>query len=111
MGGLGAALFVSPGTVDAVWPWALTPLTGRAVGAWLLGLGVAAGHMALGNDLRRIRGGLAAYAVLSVLQLVALGRYPDAVDWAGASAWVYVAFLAGLAAAGLAGTASALRPR
>ena len=42
--GLGAALLVAPGWADAAWPWPLTPLTARAVGAWCLGLGTAAGR-------------------------------------------------------------------
>lgn len=38
----GAGLFVAPTVVGTVWPWVLTPLTGRAVGAWLIALGVGA---------------------------------------------------------------------
>ena len=41
---LGFALLVDPGWAGGAWPWALTPLTGRAVGAWLVGLGTATAH-------------------------------------------------------------------
>ena len=47
---LGAALLIAPGWADAAWPWPLTPLTGRAIGAWNVGLGVAAGHAWLVDD-------------------------------------------------------------
>ena len=38
---LGVALFVAPLGAGVLWPWELTPLTGRAVGAWLIGLSAA----------------------------------------------------------------------
>src|SRR5690242_10196692 len=37
----GLVLFVSPGTL--AWPWALSALTSRAIGAWLVSFGLAAG--------------------------------------------------------------------
>ncbi|MET0827122.1 MAG: hypothetical protein ABWZ89_11465, partial [Acidimicrobiales bacterium] len=40
--GFGLSLLVAPNWADGGWPWALTPLTARAIGAWLVGLGVAA---------------------------------------------------------------------
>ncbi|MGH2704712.1 MAG: hypothetical protein ACRDJ4_06365 [Actinomycetota bacterium] len=51
--GLGVALFAR--RAAALWPWALTPLTGRAIGAWLVGIGVAAFHALAEGDLRRLR--------------------------------------------------------
>ncbi len=36
---VGAALFLAPGTAEALWPWMLTPLTARMVAAWLLAFG------------------------------------------------------------------------
>ncbi len=41
---LGIAMFAVPLTVGKIWPWALTPLTGRVIAAWLLGFGVLAAH-------------------------------------------------------------------
>ena len=43
MGGVGAALLIAPVSTAGVWPWALTPLTGRATGAWTFALALA-GH-------------------------------------------------------------------
>lgn len=99
----GAALFVAPLAAAPLWPWMLTPLTGRAVGAWLLGLGVAAAHMARENDYQRDRVALAAYALLGVLELLALARYAGALDWAEPRAWVYLLFLVSVLAVGVAG--------
>ncbi len=108
--GYGAALLVAPVTAAAGWPWPLTPLTGRAVGAWLVGLGVAAAQVVLESDARRARPVAAGGLVLTALTAVALARYPDAVAWGAISAWVLVTALvlwAGISAAILV---SAARP-
>lgn len=97
----GAALFVLPDATRPLWPWALTTLTARAVGAWLLGIGVIALHAYRENDLARIRplgGGLTFFGVL---QLVALARYAGEMQWGAVGAWVYLLFLASLLPAGL----------
>jgi hypothetical protein len=73
----GAALFGWPSELAEHWPWTITPLTGRAVAAWMLGLGVAALHAAAEDDLRRLRAGVAALATIGALGLVACARYPD----------------------------------
>ena len=39
--GLGIALFAAPDAVARIWPWPLTPLTARAIEAWLVGLFLA----------------------------------------------------------------------
>lgn len=101
--GFGLTLFVAPQVTAPLWPWALSPLTGRAVGAWLLGLGVAAAQACVEDDWRRIGAAMRSYTLLGVLELVALARYPDAVDWTGPGGWVYVAFLVSILAVGLAG--------
>lgn len=90
MGPLGLALLLAPGAAAPLWPWALTPLTGRAVGAWLISLAVAAGHTAWENDHRRVRPASTSQLVLGVLQLVALARYGGEVRWGEPAAWIYV---------------------
>lgn len=109
MGGLGVAIFVFPDRVAGWWPWPLTPLTGRAVGAWLVALGVVAAQAVFENDLGRLRSVMISDVVLAVLQLVALARFPDAVDWTPAG-WVYAIFVLGLLATGLYGWARAPAP-
>jgi hypothetical protein len=88
---VGALLFVRPGLLTA-WPWALTPLTSRAVGAWLISFGVAAGASLVENDLARLRMSAIAYLVFAVAELLALLRFAGDLRW-GAAAWTYLAFL------------------
>ncbi|HLL65458.1 MAG TPA: hypothetical protein VK453_06870 [Micromonosporaceae bacterium] len=98
---LGAWLFLDPlGVAAAVWPWDLTPLTGRAVGAWLLSFGVAASHAVVERDLRRLRPAGWGYLATGALQLAALARYPDVPDGGSPRTWLYVAFLVSMLVVG-----------
>lgn len=106
---LGAALLVAPTDAAAVWPWQLSALTGRAVGAWVFSLGIAAGHALWERDLHRLTPAAVAYLAFGVLQAVALARYPDTVDWGDGETIVYVAFLASTVVTG--GGALLLRSR
>lgn len=107
---LGVALFLAPQITSALWPWMLTPLTGRAVAAWLVGVGVAAAHMWWENDFERIYAALIGYTMIGVLQLLALARYAGTVDWSGVSALVYLLFLLSVLGIGLYGWLKARRP-
>ena len=110
---LGPALLIAPQTVaPTVWPWALSALTGRAVGAWLVGFGVAAAHAAWENDFRRVRGAMVAYCLLGLAQIIALARYATAInpktgtavlDWGDPRLWIYLGFIISLALVGLYG--------
>jgi hypothetical protein len=98
----GALLFIAPERFLSLWPWPLTPLTGRAVGAWLFGLGVAAAHARWENDLRRIRAAAAGYIMIGVLQGIAVARFPDSVAWSEPQSAVYLAVLASMMVVGIA---------
>src|SRR5207245_544668 len=98
----GVALLVAPTAVGSVWPWTLTALTGRAIGAWFVGIGFAAFHGWRENDFLRIRPLGGGYIAFSVLELIALARYAGQVNW-GPSAWVYLAFLLSILPVGLYG--------
>ena len=98
---LGATLLVAPLAGARLWPWTLTPLTGRAIGAWLFSLGVAAVHALVERDLHRLRPAAWGYLTIAVLEAVALARYPDPVRWGSAAAWCYLAFLASMLVAGV----------
>lgn len=108
--GTGIALFVLPASVAAWWPWAITELTGQAIAAWVLAIGVASAAILRENDLDRSRVALAALAAFAVLQLVALARFSSDVDFGRPAAWVYIAFLVLLALAAVVGLARAARP-
>lgn len=94
--GVGVALLVAPGWADGAWPWPLTPLTGRAVGAWLVGLGTAAAHAWLLDDRSSLRPLAVTGVTFGALQTVALARHGDELDWGAAPALLYVAVLAAL---------------
>jgi hypothetical protein len=97
----GITLFLLPDASRPLWPWTLTTLTARAIGAWLVGLGVIMIHAFREGDLARIRpvgGGL---TLFGVFQLVALARYPDRMAWGTPAAWLYLLFLASLLPIGL----------
>jgi len=106
--GLGTGLFVAPGPAAALWPWKLTPMMAQATGAWLISLGVAAGHAVLERDARRLRPAAAGSILLAVLLSIALARYPHQFAWRSASGIVYLIFLATML---LTGTAALARVR
>ena len=96
-------LFVSPGSADSVWPWQLTPLTARAVGAFAFGFGAAAADAVVENQLQRFRGAALAYATLGALELVAALRYAGDFTGGNAREAVYLSFAGTVLIAGLYG--------
>jgi hypothetical protein len=107
---VGAVLFVRPGTLTA-WPWALSPLTSRAVGAWLVSFGLAAGLAVAERDLPRLRAPAVAYLVFGLAELAALLRYAGTLAWGSPGAWVYLAFLLLVTATAAAGVHLTSRSR
>jgi hypothetical protein len=108
--GIGVALFVAPASADSLWPWTLTPLTARAIGAFLTGFGVAAGAAVWDNDLERLRGSALAWTALGILELIAALRYTD--DLQGTpETTLYFVFLASVVIAGAYGVAASARHR
>jgi hypothetical protein len=101
--GLGVALFAVPDQAASLWPWKLTTLVAQATGAWLISLGVAAGHAALERCARRLRPAAVGYVLLVVLQCIALARYPHQFAWGSASGIVYLVVLATMLLAGTVG--------
>lgn len=99
----GVFLYIAPVRVaDLLWPWPLSSLTGGAVGAWLIGIGVGVGHTLLENDLRRVRVWMIAYALFGVVEILAILRLAgdqtesgaSVIDWGGPRIWVYLVLLA-----------------
>jgi hypothetical protein len=110
--GVGAALFIAPVDASTLWPWPLTPLTGRAVGAFLCGFAVAAAFAARENDLDRLRGSAYSYATLGALELLAVAVHSGDLSGTTLECSVYVGFCATVAAMGLYGVlGSASRAR
>jgi len=100
---VGVTLFLAPEAVRGGWPWALTTLTARAIGAWLIGIGFAAFHASRENDFLRIRPLAGGYIAFAILQFIAIIRYFGDVNWSSPTAWLYVAFLASVLPVGLFG--------
>jgi hypothetical protein len=90
---VGLPMLLVPTAMLGAWPWALTPLTSRAVGAWAIGIGTIAVHAAWENDWARLRPMMGSYTMLGVLQIISVLRYRTDLDWSGAGV-AYVCFLA-----------------
>jgi hypothetical protein len=101
--GLGAALFVAPVGASSLWPWGLTPLTGRAIGAFLIGFGAAAAFAVGENDVDRLHGAALAYATLGALELAAAALHGGDFSSPAAGVAAYIAFCASVLALGLYG--------
>jgi hypothetical protein len=96
----GVALLAVPTVAAAWWPWPLTALTARAVGAWLVGLGWAAGQGQFSRDLRTVRPVALTSVAFVVLQALALLRYGGALTWPSAPAIGFVTVLLAIGVAG-----------
>ena len=100
---IGLILFLIPSWAESVWPWTLTPLTARTVGAWLLALAAGLAATLYERDWRRVRVATPTFTAIPLLQAVALVRYSDTPDWDSPRAWLYVSYLACLLALGAYG--------
>jgi hypothetical protein len=100
---IGVSLFVAPESADALWPWDLTPLTARAIGAFVTGFGASALHAVVANDLERFEGAAAAYATLGALELLALVLHSADLTGADVDTAIYVTFLISVLLTGVYG--------
>lgn len=108
---LGAALVIAPADADSLWPWQLTPLTGRAIGTFVLSQGTLSLMVCFERDWYRVRPPMLQMLVLGTLHLVAVARFSDTLDWDTAGAWVYLGFVVSLLAVGAYGTFRAVGVR
>jgi hypothetical protein len=99
----GMILFLFPALASTFWPWTLTPLTSRAIGAWLLGIGVISLHMTWENDHQRNRIAYVSYALLGILQAASLVRYIGEVNWSMVGSWIYLLIVFSIIPTGLYG--------
>jgi hypothetical protein len=98
--GIGAALFLLGDNAASIWPWVLSPLTARAIGAFLVGFGMAAAFAVRENDLDRLRGCALAYAALGALELLAVAIHGEDLTGSDLEIGLYVAFCATVLAVG-----------
>jgi hypothetical protein len=107
---VGAAISVTPSTATTLWPWTLTPLTARVVGAWLVAFGVATALAALAGDLERLRTATIAYTLFGALELLVVLLHREHVAWDRPVAWCYVAVTVAVVLTGAAGWRRAPAP-
>jgi hypothetical protein len=106
---LGLLLFLAPTVVVPYWPWALTPLTGRALAAWLLALALVLVQGIREDDLTRLRAATLSYLVLACLALTAVARFAGDVRWDSPTTALYLVFLVGALLLGGGGYRAATR--
>jgi hypothetical protein len=90
----GLALFIAPTAMSTLWPWAVTPLAGRAISSWLTAFGMACASLAFENDIRHGAGTASSLFAFCILQLIVLARYSSAMDWGKPLSSAYIIFLA-----------------
>jgi hypothetical protein len=100
---VGVALFIVPQNVSLLWAWQLTPLTSRAIAAWLIGIGIVAAQVAWENDYTRVKPVMIFFTIFGLLQCLALARYPNDFAWGEPRGWVYLVFIAAVLLLGVLG--------
>lgn len=88
------ALFFFPQAVTPFWPWALTPLTARAIAAWLISFGALDLYTCLENDWRRAEVTSVSFIVSAVFGGIALARYAGEASLVGVGGIGYILYLA-----------------
>jgi uncharacterized integral membrane protein len=101
--GIGAALFAFGTDAASLWPWELTPLTARAIGAFLCGFGIAAAFAVREDDLDRLRGSALSYAALGALELLAVAIHSEDLSGSDLEQGLYIGFCASVLAIGAYG--------
>lgn len=96
-------LFFAPQALIPFWPWALTPLTARALSAWFLSFGALNLQSMRENDWSRVRVMSISYIVSGLFALVALLRYASQADLSGIGGVAYLIHLLVLLGMGVYG--------
>ena len=81
-----------------------TPLTGRAIGTFVLAQGALALTVCREHDWGRVRPPMYQAVVLGVLQLGAILRFSDTLDWDTPGAWIYLGAVLAVLAVGVTGS-------
>jgi hypothetical protein len=100
----GIALLLFSEQMFPVWPWKLSALTARAIGAWGAGIGVLALQAAWENDWPRLRSFMMSYAIYGTLLGINLLRFTSTFDWSNISAPIFAVFVGAIFVTGAYGT-------
>lgn len=106
---VGLALFFIPESVFPLWPWQLTPLTAQGIGAGFFAVVAASVQFLRENSWSRSRSGTVSYLMIGGLQLLALLRFPNTVEWSRPGTWLYIVFMTAILIGGLYSTITAWR--
>jgi hypothetical protein len=107
---VGALLFLVPTTATTLWPWTLTPFTGRVVAAWLIAFGLATALASVAGDLERLRTAAIAYTTFGVLVLVTTARFAGTFDWDDPPTWTFLVVTVAMSLTGGVGWRAAPAP-
>jgi hypothetical protein len=105
----GAVMFASSSVASDLWPWALSDLTAKAIGTWLIGTGTAAGIVALVDDRAVMPGNALAQLVFGGGVLFAVTAFAPEVDFASPGAYALIAYAIATVAIGAAAAWLSLR--
>lgn len=100
---VGIIMLLSPNAIIPNWPWALSALTARAIGAWGVGIGIIAIQGAWENEWARLRPMIFSYMLYGALQLLNLLRFSAEFDLAMPVTWLYVIFALSIFLVGIYG--------
>jgi len=89
----GTVMVLLPDKAIPYWPWTLSALTCRAIGAWGIGNGVFTIQAYIENDWERMRPFMPSWGLYGVLQLVNVLIYHNTLNWGQISAWIYLIFI------------------
>ena len=89
----GIIMLLSPEAMITRWPWQLSTLTSRAIGAWGVGIGIIALEAAWENDWTRLLPMMVSYLVYGLLQTINLIRLTNTLNWASPTAITYTSFI------------------
>lgn len=106
---VGAGLFIAPAAMIPIWGWDLTPLSARALGAWLIPLSIVGAQAIWENDWERVKASMIGLFVMAVIQVVAFAVFYDGVLLASAAALAWVGFWLLVLVIGGYGSVEALR--
>jgi hypothetical protein len=102
-----AVMVLAPDTAADFWPWALSALTSRALGAFVLGVALVALLVVREQGIELFAGTAAALVVLAGFQLLAVALHTADLGDDGFATGVYLVFVAAVGATGVYALASA----
>lgn len=97
LAGVALSMFVIPMLLQRIGPWAITPLTGRALCGWLIGVGLLEAWLGWEGDWQRMKLSSTMLIVLPFAILMQLLRFRDQVQWTNLALWLLLADTAAIA--------------